>query len=94
MVLVKKKDGSWRFRIDYRHLNAITVHDAHPPPRIGKSLEALAGSQYFTTLDLMSGYWQGPLEEDVRDKAAFCTRNGLWKLKVLLFGLTAAPATF
>ena len=86
--------GLWTFCIDYRRLNAVTVHDAYPLPRIDESLEALAGNQYFSTLDLMSGYWQVPLDEDAMDKSAFCTRGGLWRWKVLPFGLTAAPATF
>ena len=54
----------------------------------------MSGSQYFSTLDLLSGYWQVPLDTDAQEKSAFITRSGLWKWKVLPFGLTSAPATF
>jgi transposase InsO family protein len=94
VVLVRKKDNKWRFCIDYRKLNAVTQQDAYPLPRIDESLDALSGSKYFSTLDLTSGYWQVPLDEDAQEKSAFTTRTGLWKWKVLPFGLTSAPATF
>ena len=94
VVLVKKKDGSWRLCVDYRQLNAVTRKDAYPLPRIDDSLDALSGSAYFSTLDLVSGYWQVPLDQDAQEKAAFTTRGGLWKWRVLPFGLTSAPATF
>jgi len=58
IVLAKKKDGTFRFCIDYRKLNEVTKKDAHPLPRIDDLLDALQGSQMFSTLDLRSGYWQ------------------------------------
>ena len=94
VVLVRKKDGTWRFCVDYRKLNMVTQYDAYPLPRIDESLDALSGSQYFSTLDLVSGYWQVPLTDDAKEKSTFTTRCGLWQWKVLPFGLTSAPATF
>ena len=94
VVLVRKKDKSWRLCVDYRRLNSVTRKDAYPLPRIDDSLDALTGSAYFSTLDLLSGYWQVPLDADAQEKAAFVTRGGLWTWKVLPFGLTSAPATF
>ena len=94
VVLVRKKDQSWRLCIDYRRLNAVTRKDAYPLPRIDDSLDALAGSMFFSTLDLVSGYWQVPLDKDAQEKSAFVTRGGLWQWRVLPFGLTSAPATF
>jgi len=94
VLLVWKNNGSWWFCVDYRKLNSVTIQDAYPLLRIDESLDALACSNYFSTLDLLSGYWQVPLSPDAQEKAAFITRDRVWKWKVLLFGLTSALATF
>ena len=94
IVVVRKKDGSAQLCVDYRKLNSITHKDAYPLPRIDDTLDTLAGSQWFSTLDLVSGYWQVEAAEQDHDKTAFATQEGLFQFKVMPFGLCNAPATF
>ena len=94
IVLAKKKDGSVRFCIDYRKVNAITRKDAYPLPRIDETLDTLAGSKLYTTLDLKTGYWQVEVENEDRAKTEFSTPDRLYEFKVMPFGLCNAPATF
>ncbi|CAB4011611.1 Retrovirus-related Pol poly from transposon [Paramuricea clavata] len=79
IVLVRKKDGTWRFCIDFRKLSDVTVKDAFPLPQVADLMDNLAGHQYFSTLDLASGYWQVPVDESSREKTAFVIPGG-WSL--------------
>ena len=94
MVLVTKKDGSTRFCVDYRQLNALTVKDAYLVPRIDDSLRLLGSQQWFSTMDLASGYWEVAMSADAKRKAAFVAHEGLYKFRVMPFGLCNTPATF
>ncbi|CDS40759.1 RNA directed DNA polymerase reverse transcriptase [Echinococcus multilocularis] len=79
IALAKKNDDSLRLCIDYRKLNAVTKKDAFPLPHINDSLDSLHGSQWFSTLDLKSGYWQVEVAEADREKTAFILPNGLYE---------------
>ncbi len=75
-------------------MNAVTRKDAYPLPRVDDTLDTLAGSRWFITLDLLSGYWQVEVELKDSEKTAFCTPDGLFEFCVMPFGLCNAPATF
>lgn len=96
VVLVKKKDNTWRFCIDYRALNATLKEGSenYPLPLIQDILSYLNGCQWFTGLDLFAGYWQIPIKEEDKHKTAFITPDGLWEFEVLPFGMKSSPATF
>ena len=80
--------------MDYRRLNSLTVKDAYPLPRIDDSLRLLSNQQWFSTMDLASGYWQVAMASDAKRKAAFVTNEDLFQFRVMPFGLCNAPAMF
>ena len=94
VVLVKKKTGDWRFCVDFRPLNRVTVLDKHPLPRIQDLIRAVRDSTHFVALDLRAGYWQILMEETSIKFTAFRCPRGLFEFVVMPFGLSNAPATF
>lgn len=95
VVMIKKKDGSYRFCVDMRRVNALTVKDSYPIPQISSVLNKLNSAKYITTLDLKNAYFQIPMAADSKEITAFTVPGmGLFQFLRLVQGLTNAPATF
>ena len=94
ITLQPKTDGSLKFCIDFRQLNAVTIRGVYPIPRIDDTLDQLQHAKYFTSMDLRSGFWQIELDPNSRDKTAFISHADLFRFRFMPFGLTNAPATF
>ena len=95
VVLVRKKDGSLRFCINFRRLNSLRVKDSHPLPHICETLETLAGAAHYTTIDMNSGFWQVLMDDESKQYTAFTLGSmGLYECKSMPFGLCNTPPTF
>ena len=94
VVMVKKQDGSTRVCVHYRKLNAVTIFDPEPIRNADEIFAKLSGDKYFSKFDLTKGYWQVPMKEEDMDLITFVCHRGLFRFKVMPFGLVNAPATF
>ena len=95
VVLIRKKDGSLRFCIDFRRLNSLTVKDSYPLPCICETLESLAGAAHFTTIGMNLGFWQVPMDEESKQYTTFTLGSmGLYECESMPFGLCNALPTF
>ena len=94
IVLVQKKDGTWRLYIDYRALNKITIWNRYPIPSIDDLLDQIKGEKYFSKIDLKSEYHQVPIEPSHVWKTTSESKKGLFEWLVMPFGLTNTPSNF
>ncbi|CAF1606429.1 unnamed protein product [Rotaria magnacalcarata] len=94
ILLIKKRDGAYRFIVDYRKLNNITIQDNYPLPNLEQTIQMVGGHQYYTKLDLRSGYFQIPILDKDKHKTAFITVHGLYEFNVLAQGLKNSPPSF
>lgn len=95
ILMVKKKDGGYRFCVDYRKLNSVTERDSYPLPYVSSTLDKLRDAHYLSSLDIKSAYWQVPVAEASRPYTAFTVPGrGLYQFKRMPFGLHNAPATW
>ena len=94
IVVVRKKDGSIRLCVDYRWLNAVSIGDAYPMPRIEDLIDLIRQAKFISTLDLTKGYWQVPVAEEDRGKTAFTTPFDLFQFRRMPFSLQGTPVTF
>ena len=93
-ILVPKSNGTYRMCTDYRKLNSVTKTDSFPLPRIDDCIDKVGNSKYVSKFDLLKGFWQVPLTDRAKEVSAFATPNGLYKYKVMPFGMKNSPATF
>lgn len=94
ITLVPKRDGSWRFCVDYRKVNTVTRKDGYPLPRVDDCIEAVGQAKYITKLDCLRGFWQVPLSQRAKDISTFAVLGKTYAFQVMPFGLCNAPATF
>ena len=92
---MRKKDESLRFCINFRRLNSLTVKDSHPLPHICETLQSLVGAAHYTTIDMNSGFWQVPMDDESKQYTAFTLGSmGLYECESMPFGLCNTPPTF
>jgi len=94
VVLVKKKDGKWRFCVDYRRLNSVSVKQSMATSSVENAVEIMHGKKFFSSIDLCSGFFQVALHETSREKSGFITPFGCYEFKVMPQGMSGSPATF